>query len=57
MLATANYNDEISFYDTKMWKVHKQIKFPKEVNSIMWNNDDSVLYVADSSGRINLFDG
>jgi WD40 repeat protein len=23
VLATANYNDEIFFYDTKMWKVHK----------------------------------
>ena len=23
----------------------------------MWNQDDSVLFVADSSGKINLFDG
>jgi WD40 repeat protein len=57
VLATSNYNDEICFYDTKMWKIHKQIKFPKEVNSIMWNQDDSVLFVADSSGRISLYDG
>ena len=57
VLATTNYNDEICFYDTKMWKVHKQIKFPREVNSILWNHDDSVLMIADSVGRINLYDG
>lgn len=57
MLATSNFIDEICFYDTKMWKIHKQIKFPEKVNSIMWNQDDSVLFVADSSGRISLYDG
>ncbi len=57
VLVTSNYNDEICFYDTKMWKVHKQIKFPKEVNSIMWSMDDSLLFIGDSSGRINIFDG
>lgn len=56
-LATANYNDEICFYDTRTWKVHKQIKFPREVNSIMWNQDDTVLFIADSSGKLNLYDG
>lgn len=57
VLATSNYNDEICFYDTKMWKIAKQIKFPREVNCLMWNLDDSVFFIADSSGRINLFDG
>jgi len=23
----------------------------------MWNHDDSVLFIGDSSGRINLYDG
>jgi WD40 repeat protein len=57
VLATSNYNEEICFYDTRNWKIHKQIKFPKEVNSIMWNQDDSVLFIADSNGKINLYDG
>lgn len=57
VLATSNYNEEICFYDTRNWKIHKQIKFPKEVNSIMWNQDDSVLFIADSTGKINLYDG
>ncbi len=33
------------------------MKFPREVNSIVWSQDDSVLFIADSSGKINLFDG
>lgn len=57
MLATSNYLEEISFYDTKMWKTHKQIANKSEVNSIIWNMDDSILFVADSQGKINLYDG
>ena len=42
-----------------MWKLHKQIRFPKDitVNSIVWNHDDSVLFITDSSGKISLYDG
>ena len=57
VLVTSNYQDEICFYDTKTWKLHKQIKFSKEVNSIMWNHDDSVLFIADNKGCISLYDG
>jgi len=57
VLATSNYSEEICFYDTKMWKVHKQFTNKSEVNAIMWNFDDSILFIADSSGKINLYDG
>jgi len=40
-----------------MWKVHKQIANKTEVNSIVWNWDDSILFVGDSHGKINLYDG
>jgi len=40
-----------------MWKLHKQMKFKTKVNAIMWNEDDSVLFIADDSGKINLYDG
>jgi hypothetical protein len=28
-----------------------------EVNSILWNCDDSILFIADSHGKINLYEG
>jgi hypothetical protein len=40
-----------------MWKVRKQIPHKIEVNAIMWNQEDSVLFIADSHGKINLYDG
>ena len=40
-----------------MWKIHKQIANKTEVNSVIWNMDDSILFVADSQGKINLYDG
>ena len=49
--------EEICFYDTKMWKVHKQIANKTEVNAIIWNQDDSILFIADSQGKINMYDG
>ena len=57
VLATSNYSDEICFYDTRMWKVHKQINFPRPIHALTWSKDDSVLFIADSSGKINLYDG
>lgn len=57
VLSTSNYNEEVFFYDTKMWRVHKQYKHKKEVNSLLWSKDDSVMLLGDSGGYINLFEG
>jgi sugar lactone lactonase YvrE len=40
-----------------MWKIHKQITHKTEVNGILWSFDDSILFIADSHGKINLYDG
>lgn len=57
VLATSNYSDEICFWDARTWKIHKQINFPRAIHSLMWSNDDSVMFITDSNGRINLYDG
>lgn len=57
VLGTSNYNEEVLFYDLKMWRVHRQFKHKKEVNFISWSKDDSVLFLGDSDSKINLFEG
>ena len=59
LLALSNLNDELCFYDVRMFKLVKQIKFKSEVNYFSW--DRSVeglnLLVVDSSGTISIIDG
>jgi WD40 repeat protein len=56
-LATCNVNEEISFYETRMWKMVKQIKYKSEVSCFTWDKDGTGFFVADSSGSVSVFHG
>jgi WD40 repeat protein len=57
-LATSNFNeDEINFYDTRTWKVVKQIKYKTEITTYRWDPSGVGFFVADATGAINVFNG
>ncbi len=59
LLVLSNLNDELCFYDVRMYKIVKQIKFKNEVNDFSWDrsSEGNTLFVADSSGAISVIDG
>jgi WD40 repeat protein len=38
ILGVSNVKEELNFYDFRMWKLMKQIKFKNEVNEFVWDN-------------------
>jgi len=56
-LATCNFSEEISFYETRMWKMVKQIKYKTEVSHFAWDNTGNGFLVADANGNISVFNG
>jgi len=52
-------NDDLCFYDVRMFKIVKQIKFKNEVNDFTWDRspEGNTILVADSSGTVTLLDG
>jgi len=56
-LATCNANEEINFYETRMWKMVKQIKYKSEVSSFAWDKSGQGFFVADSTGSVSVFHG
>jgi hypothetical protein len=57
ILGVSNVKEELSFYDFRMWKIVKQLKFKNEVNDFQWDKSGHALLVADSSGSISIFNG
>jgi THO complex subunit 3 len=57
ILAISNIKDELSFFDFRMWKMIKQMKFKNEVNDFTWDKTGNGFFVADNSGSITLFNG
>lgn len=59
ILAVSNMNDDLCFYDVRMFKIVKQIKFKNEVNDFTWDRspEGNTILVADSSGTVTLLDG
>ncbi|CDW72783.1 tho complex subunit 3 [Stylonychia lemnae] len=59
ILGVSNIQEELCFYDFRMWKIIKQIKFKNEVNDFTWDKsaNGQALLVADSSGAISVFNG
>ena len=57
LFATCNFLEEINFYDTRMWRKVKQIKYKNEVESFIWDRSGSVFFVTDAQGEIAVFDG
>ena len=57
LFVTSNFLEEINFYDTRMWKMVKQIKYKTEVNSFMWDLSGAAFFVADMVGNISVYDG
>lgn len=57
LFATCNYLEEINFYDTRMWRMVKQIKYKHEVESFIWDRSGAVFFVTDAQGEIACYDG
>lgn len=57
LFATCNYLEELNFYDTRMWRMVKQIKYKNEVESFIWDKSGSVFFVTDAQGEIAVYDG
>lgn len=57
IIGVHNVKDELSFYDYRMWKVTKQLKFKNEVNDFKWDKTGHALLVAESTGSISVFNG
>ncbi len=57
ILGISNIKEELNFYDTRMWKVVKQIKFKNEMNDFQWDKSGHALLVAESSGSISIYNG
>ena len=57
LFATCNYLEEINFYDTRMWRMVKQIKYKNEVESFIWDRSGAAFFVTDVLGFISVFDG
>jgi hypothetical protein len=54
--------EELSFYDARMWKLLKSFKVADknekiEVSEFCWDKTNQLLFVADSSGSIRVFNG
>ena len=56
-LATCNYSEEINFYETRMWKTVKQIKYKTEVSCFAWDKSGDGFFVGDSTGSVSVFQG
>ncbi len=51
IVGVSNVKEELNFYDFRMWKVLKQVKFKNEVNDFSWDKSSGMgFFVADSSG-------
>lgn len=57
IFATCNYLEEINFYDTRMWRLVKQIKYKQEVESFIWDRSGAAFFVADVLGNISVYNG
>lgn len=59
ILGVSNIKEELCFFDFRMWKMLKQIKFKNEVNDFTWDRSSNgqALFVADSSGAITVYNG
>ena len=57
ILGISNMKEELSFYDFRMWKLMKQIKFKSEVIGFSWGRTGHGLFVTDSSENVSLFNG
>lgn len=57
VLGISNVKEELSFYDFRMWKLMKQIKFKDEVNEFQWDKTGHSLFVTESSGNVSLYNG
>ena len=57
LFATLNYLEEINFYDTRMWRMVKQIKYKQEVESFMWDRSGAAFFVTDFTGNISVYNG
>ena len=57
ILGVSNMKEEISFYDYRMWKPLKQIKFKNEVADFIWDKSGHLLFVIDNQGAVNVFNG
>lgn len=49
--------EEIKFYDTRMWRMLKNIKYKHEVESFIWDRSGAAFFVTDAIGNISIFDG
>lgn len=57
LFATCNIDEEIKFYDTRMWRIVKQIKCKQEVESFVWDRSGAAFFVTDASGNISVYNG
>ena len=57
LFATCNWQEEINFYDTRMWRMVKQIKYKHEVESFIWDRSGVAFFVTDVQGDISVYDG
>lgn len=57
-LGVSNVKEELSFYDVRMWKLYKQIKYKVNVNSFTWDRGlGRLLFVGDQNGSVSIFNG
>lgn len=57
LFATCNVEEEIKFYDTRMWRQLKMIKYKQEVESFIWDRSGAAFFVTDAQGNISVFNG
>lgn len=47
-IGVSNVKEELSFYDVRMWKLFKQIKYKVDINSFTWDRHlGKLLFVGD----------
>jgi THO complex subunit 3 len=54
-IAVADRNDWVSFIDTRMgFKVTKDLKYPFEVNDLVWNKENDLLFITSGDGNVHI---
>lgn len=55
-IAVADRNDWVSFLDVRMnYKVVKDLKYPFEVNDLVWSKDNELLFISSGEGNVHIF--
>lgn len=57
-LGVSNVKDELYFYDAKMWRQCKHIKYKFDINGFTWDKGEGrLLFVTDQTGTVSIFNG